>query len=415
MNNSFLSRKITMNNWKKVFCIIWAGQFFSILTSTIINFGIILWLSFETKSAEVLAFAAIAAMLPQSIIGPLAGVYIDRWDRKKTMILADSFIALCTLILAAMFYFNTVEVWYIYILLALRSIGSAFHTPAMEASVPLLAPEDQLTRVAGINQTIFSVCNIAGPALGALFITIMDIGIVLLFDVAGAIIACISLLFVHIPNPKKTTEITERHIRKEIKEGCTEVVSQRGIMMIILLSVIATFCIMPVGVLFPLMTLNHFSGDAFQVSTIEVVWGIGMLAGGLFLGLWKKDPNKIILINLMYILIGLSFAFTGLLSPGGFIWFVIFATIGGIAGSIYYSAFTAFLQERIDPAKLGRVFSLYTSVSLFPSMLGLLGTGFLADNVGLPNTFFYAGIIVSIIGLVSFFSPSIMAMSKKKH
>ena len=93
-----------MNNWKKVFAIIWTGQFFSILTSSLVNFAIILWLTFETKSAETLAFATIAAMLPQGILGMFSGVFIDRWSRKKIMILSDSFIAFCTLILAFLFY-----------------------------------------------------------------------------------------------------------------------------------------------------------------------------------------------------------------------------------------------------------------------------------------------------------------------
>ena len=118
-----------MNNWKKVFAIIWTGQFFSILTSSIVNFAIILWLSFETKSAEVLAFAAIAAMLPQSVLGLFTGIFIDRWKRKRVMILADSFIAFCTLILAVLFYLDIAKIEHIYILLALRSVGSAFHMP----------------------------------------------------------------------------------------------------------------------------------------------------------------------------------------------------------------------------------------------------------------------------------------------
>src|SRR5690606_4479802 len=86
---------IFMDNWKKIFLIIWTGQFFSILTSYTVNFAIIVWLSIHTGSAEILAYAAIASLLPQSFIGPFAGVYIDRWDRKLTMMLADGFIALC--------------------------------------------------------------------------------------------------------------------------------------------------------------------------------------------------------------------------------------------------------------------------------------------------------------------------------
>jgi macrolide efflux pump len=155
-----------MENWKKTFGIIWSGQLASILSSSVVGYAIIFWMSIETGSAEVLALAAIAGMLPQSLLGPVVGVYVDRWDRKRTMILADSFIAFCTLILAVLFWFDVAQMWHIYILLACRSVGSAFHSPSMQASVPLLAPEAQLTRVAGVNQIINSLSNIIGPALG---------------------------------------------------------------------------------------------------------------------------------------------------------------------------------------------------------------------------------------------------------
>src|SRR5690606_22352705 len=123
---------------------------------------------------------AIASLLPQSLIGPFAGVYVDRWDRKLTMMLADGFIAICTLAIAFLFYLDLADLWYIIILLVLRSIGSAFHMPAMQASVPLIAPESKLLKIAGINQSIQSVSTIAGPALGALAITAMDMEHVLL-------------------------------------------------------------------------------------------------------------------------------------------------------------------------------------------------------------------------------------------
>ena len=90
-----------------------------------------MWLSINTGSAEILAYAAIASFLPQSLLGPFAGVYIDRWDRKLTMIVADGFIAFCTLIIAILFYLDLADLWYIIVLLTLRSIGSAFHMPAM--------------------------------------------------------------------------------------------------------------------------------------------------------------------------------------------------------------------------------------------------------------------------------------------
>lgn len=401
-----------MNNWKKVFAIIWTGQFFSILTSSIVNFAIILWLSFETKSAEVLAFAAIAAMLPQSVLGLFTGIFIDRWKRKRVMILADSFIAFCTLILAVLFYLDIAKIEHIYILLALRSVGSAFHMPAMQASVPLLAPKSELIRIAGINQIIQSACNIAGPALAALFISFMEMTNILLLDVIGAALACTSLLFVKIPDPDNTEKTQKVHLLKEAKEALTEVRAQNGLSWLFILSIIATFFIMPVSVLFPLMTLDHYSGNAFQISLVEAAWGIGALLGGAFLGMKKFKLNEISLINWMYILLGVTFGLSGILPVSGYPLFVVLTAVGGISGSLYMASFTTVVQTRINPVVMGRVFSFYMSVSLLPSMIGLLSIGFLADTIGIGNTFIIGGGLVGMIGLISFALPAIKELKK---
>lgn len=399
-----------MNNWKRVFAIIWTGQFFSILTSSIVNFAIVLWLSFETKSAEVLAFATIAAMLPQSILGLFTGIFIDRWKRKRVMILADSFIAFCTMILAVLFYLDIARIGHVYILLAMRSVGSAFHMPAMQASVPLLAPKSELIRIAGINQIIQSACNIAGPALAALFISFMKMTNILLLDVIGAALACTSLLFVTIPDPENEERTQKVRLLKEAKEAFTEVRNQNGLSWLFLLSIIGTFFIMPVSVLYPLMTLNHYSGNAYQISLVEAAWGTGALLGGAFLGMKKFRINEISLINWMYILLGSTFLFSGVLPVSGYPLFVVLTAIGGISGSLYMASFTTVVQTRINPAVMGRVFSFYMSVSMLPSMIGLMSTGFLADTIGIGHTFIIGGVLVGIIGVVSFFIPSIMAL-----
>ena len=272
-----------MENWKKTFAVIWSGQLASILSSSVVAFAIIFWVSLETGSAEVLALAAIAGMLPQSLLGPVVGVYVDRWDRKRTMILADSFIAFCTLILAVLFWFDVAQMWHIYILLACRSVGSAFHTPSMQASVPLLAPEAQLTRVAGVNQIINSLSNIIGPAFGALLINLTGIGNILLLDVAGAAIACISLLCVRIPNPARDTT-RKPDLWREFREGFSAMHAIPGMGWFFTLAIVVWFFIMPVGVMFPLMTLQHFGGGAFEMSLIEIVWGGGALVGGAVMG-----------------------------------------------------------------------------------------------------------------------------------
>jgi len=397
-----------MNNWKKVFAIIWTGQFFSYLSSSVVSFAAIIWLSFETKSASVLAMAAIFSMLPQALIGPFTGVFVDRWNRKRIMIFSDAFIALCSLVLAILFFMGRVEIAYIYILLALRSVGSAFHGPSMQASVPLLAPEAELTRIAGINQMIMSVSSIAGPALGALMVTYLDMAYVMLFDVVGAIIACTSLLFVFIPNPEKKPTFEKPHVFREMREGFLVISRNRGLLLLFMFSVLVMLFLMPVSVLFPLMTLEHFNGDAFQMSVIEVVWGVGMVVGGALLSMRQFKGNQVVMINLTYILLGLTFLFSGILPPEGFVMFVVLTAFGGVAGAVYHSMFTALVQRSVVPEALGRVFSLYGSVAILPSLIGLTATGLIADYVGVTYAFVIAGAIIILIGVVAMFVRPVM-------
>lgn len=385
----------------------------SILTSITVNFAVILWISFETESATMLAYAAIAAMLPQALLGPVSGVFIDRWNRKRTMIIADSFIAFCTLILAVLFWLDIAQMWHIFVLLALRSVGSAFHAPAMQASVPLIAPKDQLTRVAGINQMINSVGNIAGPALGMFLIMNFEMQYVLMIDIVGAAVACISLLFITIPNPQKSIKRI-RNVFCEMKEGAMAVLKNRGLSWVFLFSVLVTLFLMPVNVLFPLMTTQHFGGGKPQVTIIEIVWGVGALVGGAIMGAKVYNINKVILLSISYFACGLSFVIPGLLSPDAFGWFVAMTAFGGITGAVYNSAFTALVQTNIEPGALGRVFSMFYTFSLIPSMLGLIGIGFFAASLGVANSFIACGSVIILIGFLSLLPPSAIRIDSKR-
>ena len=170
---------------------------------------------------------------------------------------------------------------------------------------------------------------------------------------------------------------------------------------------------MPVSGLFPLMTLNHFEGDVIQISLIEVIWGIGMLLGGMSLSIIKFPVNKVVLINCMYLLLGVSLSISGLLSPLTYPYFVILTAVGGISGAIYNSCFTTVLQETIHPAMLGRVFSMYIIVAMLPSLFGLVGIGFFADTIGLAQTFVLLGSVIFVLGLISFAVPSIRDLGRK--
>ena len=401
-----------MTNWKKKFIIIWTGQLFSILSSSIAQFALVLWISLETGSAEVLSYATIAALLPQVLIGPFAGVFVDRWNRKWTMIGADSFVALCSGIIALLFYLDVIEIWQIYILLMLRSIGGAFHTPAMKSSIPLLAPESELMRIAAVNQAIQSVCSIGGPALGAILLLSFDMSIVMMLDVAGAFIACISLLFVFIPNPKKELQ-SAKGVVNDMYEGFKVILKNRGISWVMATEVLITFFVLPIVALMPLMTLKNFSGTAYQVSLIEALFGIGMLIGGILLGIWNPKIRKIFLIVFSYFFLGLALALCGLLPTDGFILFAILTVMQGIVIPFYSGPFTTLLQTQFKPNYLGRVFALFDSVSLFPSIIGLLITSVMADSLGISNIFVYCGIAIVLTAIWMMCIPSVRNLGKE--
>lgn len=402
-----------MQNWKRVFAIIFTGQLFSTLSSYVVSYSVIFWLSVETRSAEVLAYATIAALLPQMVLGLFTGVYVDRWNRKRTMILADLFIALCTLVLASLFWITEPKIFYIYLLLMMRSAGMAFHVPAMQASVPLLAPKDKLMRIAGINNMIQSVSTIASPALAALLISLFELQWILLIDVAGAIIAVITLLMVHIPDPEKK-EHTKPHLGRELLEGMKEIYSKPGLLWLFILALSAMFFIMPVAALFPLMTLEHFSGTTYMMSIVEIAWGIGMLIGGAIIGHRRLNNYKVVLINITYLVLGLTFLFSGILPPSGFAIFASLTAIGGITMTLYSGSFTVIIQTMVEPAALGRVFSLYSSVTLLPSMIGLLATGYIADTIGIGNAFIISGIGIALLGIAAFLIPPIRLMVRSE-
>jgi len=141
--------------------------------------------------------------------------------------------------------------------------------------------------------------------------------------------------------------------------------------------------------------------------------GGGALIGGAIMGARVYRVNRIVLVNLMYLTIGMSFTISGLLPPTAFVWFAVLSAIEGITSSVFNSSFVSVVQTRIDAGVLGRVMSLYYSFGLLPSAIGLLGTGFLAEQVGLTTTFVIAGLVICTLGLTAFCIPSVMRLDRQ--
>ena len=165
----------TDTNWKTRFFTIWSGQAISLFGSRLVQFALIWWLTQETGSATVLAIATLIGLLPQVIIGPFAGALVDRWKRRQVILVADTTIALATLLLAYLFSIDAVGVGTIYGLLLVRGIGESFHWPAMSAATSLMVPKEQLTRVQGVNQMLQGALSIFAAPLGALLLAVLPL------------------------------------------------------------------------------------------------------------------------------------------------------------------------------------------------------------------------------------------------
>lgn len=400
-----------MKSWKTTFIIIWTGQALSLLTSSIVQFAIIWWITIQTGSASALAMASIAGIMPQIILGPFIGVWVDRLDRKKIMIISDLSISFFTVLIGAFFYFDVIKIWHIYLLLAARSIGSAFHYPAMQASTPLLAPEAQLTRIAGINQTLYSIASIAGPAIGAILCQILPMDKLVLIDVIGAVWACSALLFVTIPKAPPVEQ--HNNVFYDLKAAFKTLYDNKGLFYLMIAWLIVVFFFVPVDSLFPLMTVDFFKGGAYEMSIAEIAFGLGMLLGGAAMGIWGKNKGRIKLINSGLMLMGACYLFTGFLTANQFYLFVTFVFVMGISVPIFNSPIMSLLQTHIEPGMLGRVFSLIDTLILLPVPFGLIFVGTISDAIGVNKIFSIAGIAIIIVSFTCFFIRPIMNLDKK--
>ncbi len=396
------------SNWKKPFFIIWSGQIFSLLGSGLVQFALVWWLTQTTGSAVVLATSTLAAILPGVFLGPFAGALVDRWNRRLVMIVADSAIAVLTIFLALLFWWGVIQPWHVFVILFLRSLGGVFHYNAMSASTSLMVPEQHLARVAGLNQTLQGVLNIATPPLGAMLLGLLKMYYVLAIDVVTAAIAVTALLFVAIPQPvrKEPAEaVTPRILLRDVSEGLRYVMAWPGLVVILVMAMMINFLFVPASTLMPLLITNQFQGTAWHLGIIESFWGIGAVVGGLVLSVWGGFKRKVFTSMTGLIGMGAGALLTGLAPGSAFAMAVAGYTIAGVMNPITNGPLMAFLQSRVAPEMQGRVFSLVQSGCGAMMPLGTLVAAPVANWLGIPAWFIAAGLVTALMGLLGFSIP----------
>ena len=402
----------SLKNWKAPFFTIWTGQAFSLLGSQLVQFALVWWLTKTTGSATVLATATLVALLPQVLLGPLAGALIDRWNRRLVMIMADSLIALATVGLALLFWIGNVQVWHVYLLMFIRSLAGGFHWPAMQASTSLMVPKEHLSRIQGLNQMLTGGMSIIAAPLGALLLEVLPMQGVLAIDIGTALLAVVPLLFISIPQPERSMgqqlNDTKPSVWQDFRAGLKYVWGWPGLMMILVMAALINLLVTPAFSLLPILVTKQFGGQAMQLAYVESAWGIGMFLGGLILSAWGGFRRRVITSLVGLILMGIGLAGVGLTPSWAFGLAVGFVFFAGIMNPIVNGPLFAVLQSVVEPEMQGRVFTLIMSVSMAMTPLGLLIAGPLADVLGPPAWFVVGGVATALMGIVGFFIPAIM-------
>ncbi len=399
--------------WARPFFTIWTGQAISLLGSQLVQFALIWYLTKQTGSAMVLATASLVGLLPQVVLGPFIGTLVDRWNRRPTMIIADSVIALATLVLAYLFGIGAVQIWTIYLVMFVRSLTGGFHGPAMMASISLMVPTEQLTRVQGFNQMLYGGLNIISAPLGAVLLGVMPIQGILMIDVGTALVAITPLFFIAVPEPVRHpapegAETGPRTVWRDFREGLGYVMAWPGLRMLIGMALMINFVLPPASSLMPLLVTEHFGGDALQLGWINSALGVGVIAGGLILGTWGGFKRRILTTLVGLLGMGLSYLVIGF-TPATLFSLALFAVfLGGAMASFVNGPVFAIFQATIEPAMQGRVITLVSSLGGVMAPVGLILAGPIADIFGIQIWYIMSGGVVSLMGIAGYFIPAIL-------
>ncbi|MHA1671218.1 MAG: MFS transporter [Promethearchaeota archaeon] len=395
-----MSERATNKTFKS-YISFWTGQMFSLLGSSVVQFVIIFWILEVTKSAVYLSIASFFAFLPQWILGPLIGVYVDRWNRKVIIALSDFFQAFTTFIIILLFFFNAETIWLIIIINSIRGLCQAFHWPATNAIIPIMVPKEHLSRLNGLNFFFTGLVNTIGPVVAATLLVILSIEKILWIDVITFLIAITPLLIIKIPKVVKTTvDKVKKSFFKDFIEGIKVIRSIPGLLLLLYIATMINFFGQPFSTLISYFVYVTHSGNELDLGFVMALIQGGMFVGAIIVTIKKKWKHKALVI-FFGLIIGdlghllLAFAPTGqfiIIGMGGF----IFAFIVPFVNTM----FLTILQSTIPPDKQGRVMSIVITIATAVSPIGMIISGPLSVIMGIVPLFVSAAAIDMIIVLL---------------
>jgi DHA3 family macrolide efflux protein-like MFS transporter len=378
------------------FTIVWLGQIVSVLASSMSQFALTIFMFNETGSALAMGTMQVFFITPFLLISPIAGVWVDRYNRKMMMMVSDIAAGIATIGILILQAMGILEYWHLYGASIIYGLGNAFQWPAYSAAISTMVPKEQLGRVNGMMSLVEAGPQVIAPILaGALLPVIMLTG-VLFLDVVTFLFAIGALMFVHIPQPPRTVEGAQAQggILKQAAYGFKYIFARPSLLGLQLIFFAGNlFAGIGFTVLAP-MILTRSGGDSLVFGTVQSSAAIAGIVGGVLMSAWGGFKQRVHGVLLGWIIGGIGMAIAGF--EGGLPIWITGMAITTIVVPLVNGSNQAIWQSKVAPDLQGRVFSARRLIAWLTNPISPLIGGALADFVlepaaragtGLPNMF----------------------------
>ncbi|MGD1920571.1 MAG: MFS transporter [Pleurocapsa sp.] len=368
----------------QTFFIVWIGQGISLLGSKLTEFALGFWILDQTyqDTGTITQFALtiLFMYLPKVVISPLAGVLVDRWNRRSAMIMSDLGTGIVAFAILFLVGSNNLAIWHIYLALTITSSLNAFQQPAYIAAIAQLVPPENLSRANGMVQASFAIAKIAAPAIAGILMKFYGLENILFIDIATFIIAIVTLLSVKFPNFKRYSRKKQKVVNQVVSDaiaGWNYIALRPGLVRLVCFIAISYFTMgMLEVVLWPLL---YQPGSTEQLGFVLSVGGCGMLVGSVLMSVWSGPKNRVKAI------IGFV-GFQGIIILVGGLKISTIVLAIGIFGYLFsqpiiVSCNQAIWQSKVPRRLQGRVFALQQTLERSLAICAYLLAGPLVDNV----------------------------------
>lgn len=407
MDSSVSARPATGTTYQRLFSnrnfvALWIGQMISFIGDYFVWLSIPIVVNRLTGSAMMVGLSLISNSIPALLLGPIAGVFVDRWDRRRTMIAADLIRA--GLVLFCLLVRTKEQVWIFYVVGFLMSTTSQFFFPARGALLPLIIPEKQdWLQANGLMQIIQTVGLLAGPALAGFAIGLYGERVAFLVNSTGFIISALAVFIIRMAHSQLQPETASTSIRlvwAELRSGMAYLFGSRTLVGILSSMTVIMLGLGAINVVWVPYLQRTFGIGASGLGIVDSTQGAGMVVGGLALGFLASRLTKKALVAVGILIAGMFLGAMGLAPTFGFI--IGFSFLIGLGVVPAQSGLNTIMQMAVPDAKRGRVGSSFNAITTAASLVSMALAAALGDIIGLRNIYLVFGSIVMLSGLLSF-------------